>query len=124
VGIISTGIMSGRALEASKELAQEGVGAAVLHVPTLKPLDVEAICDLARSVELLVTAENHVVTGGLGTAVADILVARGISQRLIKVGIPDQFIECGSVPSLQAKYGLLSRDIVAKVRAALKPGSD
>lgn len=120
VGIISTGLMTGRALEASRELAQENIRAAVLHVPTLKPLDVEAICDLAGSVRLLVTAENHVVTGGLGTAVADILMARGISQRLIKVGIPDQFIECGSVQYLQAKYGLLSGDIVAKVRAAMK----
>mgnify|MGYP003693599517 CR=1 FL=1 len=52
-------------------------------------------------------------------------MARGISQRLIKVGIPDQFIEnAAPTQSLQAKYGLLSRDIVAKVRAALKPGSD
>jgi transketolase len=119
VGIISTGFMTGRALEASRELAQQNVDAAVLHVPTLKPLDLEAICDFASSVALLVTAENHVVTGGLGSAVADVLVDRGIHRQLLKIGIPDRFIECGSVPYLQAKYGLLTGDIVAKVQAAI-----
>jgi len=120
VGIISTGLMTERALDASKELAQEGIRAAVLHVPTLKPLDVEAICDLASSVGLLVTAENHVVRGGLGTMVADILIEKGVVKPLIKIGLPDQFIECGSVPYLQTKYGLLTSHIVAKIKATLK----
>jgi len=119
VGIISTGLMTERALDASEALAQEGIRAAVLHVPTLKPFDREAVCELAGSARTLVSVENHVVTGGLGTMVADTLVAHRISKPLFKIGIPDKFIECGSVPFLQAKYGLLSQDIVATNKKAL-----
>lgn len=119
-GIISTGFMTERALDAAEVLAADGIQAAVLHMPTLKPLDQEAICALASSVDFLVTAENHTVTGGLGTMVADALVAGHIAKRLVKVGIPDQFIECGSVPYLQTKYGLTAERIVEVVRAEMK----
>jgi transketolase len=120
VGIISTGFMTGRALEASRELAQQKIRVAVLHVPTLKPIDAEAISDFASSVELLVTAENHVINGGLASVVADILMDRRIPRQIVKIGLPDRFIECGSVPYLQAKHGLLTSNIVARIQAALK----
>ncbi len=119
-GIISTGFMTERALDAAEQLALHGIRVAVLHVATLKPLDVESICQLANSVGFLLTAENHVVAGGLGTAVADVLVARGIAKRLVKIGIPDKFIECGSVPYLQAKYGLLSSHIAEEIKAGME----
>jgi len=123
VGIISTGLMTERALDASVALAAQGIDAGVLHVPTLKPLDVDAICDFASSVNFVLTAENHVVTCGLGTLVADALMARRIGKTLVKLGIPDQFVECGSVPHLQEKYGLLDEHIVAKVKAELQIAS-
>jgi transketolase len=119
VGIISTGLMTERALDASDALAQVGIRAAVLHVPTLKPFDKEAVCALAGSARTLVSVENHVVTGGLGTMVADTLVAHRISKPLLKIGIPDKFVECGSVQYLQAKYGLLFQDIVANIKREL-----
>ncbi|MFO1501729.1 MAG: transketolase C-terminal domain-containing protein [Verrucomicrobiota bacterium] len=121
VGIISTGLMSQKALEAAKMLAAEGIGAALLHVPTLKPLDAAAIAELAASVPLLVSVENHVVTGGLGSAVADVIVSAQSRTQLVKIGIPDRFIECGSLPFLHAKYGLTTANIVATVRSVLNP---
>lgn len=120
LGIISTGLMTERALEAAEQLEHDGVDAAVLHLPTLKPFDAEAVSELAESVDLLLTAENHVVSGGLGTLVAETLVAARLPRVLLKIGLPDQFIECGSTGYLQAKYGLLSRDIVAAVRRELQ----
>jgi transketolase len=120
VGIISTGFMTERALDASNALAEDGINAAILHVPTLKPFDADAVCEFATSVDFVLTAENHVVTGGLGTMVADTLMARRIYKTPVKIGIPDQFVECGSTPHLQAKYGLLSEHIVAKVKAELQ----
>jgi len=119
VGIISTGLMTQRALEASRILAEQGIESTILHVPTLKPLDANAIAELAAEVDLLVSVENHVVTGGLGSAIADVIVAGQTRNKLIKIGIPDQFIECGSLPYLHAKYGLTKENIVSTVTAAL-----
>jgi transketolase len=120
VGIISTGMMTQRALEAAQTLADQGIQATVLHVPTLKPLDTDAILQVAITVKLLVSVENHLVTGGLGSALADLIVSRQTGNRLIKIGIPHQFIECGSLPYLQSKYGLTAENIVSAAKAALK----
>jgi transketolase len=119
VGLISTGIMTARALAAARSLAAEGVAAAVLHVPTLKPLDRGAICALASRVTGLVTAENHVMRGGLASLVAETLFDAGIARKLQRVGLPDQFIECGSTGHLQEKYGLMAADIAAAAKRAL-----
>jgi transketolase len=106
VGIVSTGFMTDRALQAAERLAALGIDAAVLHASTLKPFDAEAVVELAGSVTRLVTIENHVVSGGLGTAVAETLVDHRVRQPLTRLGLPDQWLECGSVASLQDKYGL------------------
>ncbi|MEO6846307.1 MAG: transketolase C-terminal domain-containing protein [Chthoniobacterales bacterium] len=119
VGIISTGLMTERALDAADALKQEGIDAAVLHVPTIKPFDHEAVCEFADSVKVVLTAENHIMTGGLGSAVADTLMQYRIYKPLTKIGIPDQFIECGSVPHLQARYGLNAEDIARTARREL-----
>lgn len=119
VGIISTGLMTGRALEAVQTLSALGIEATLLHVPVIKPLDVATIAELAATVDLLVTAENHVVTGGLGSAVADLIVACQTKNKLIKIGIPDHFVECGSLPYLHTKYGLTAENIVSTVLSAL-----
>ncbi len=111
VAIVSTGLMTARALEAAGQ-----VDAAVLHVSTLKPFDREGVAALLRRVPNVVTAENHVVTGGLASAVADLAVDLGLRIRLRRVGIPDGFCESGSLPYLQRKYGLDTEAVVAAAR--------
>jgi transketolase len=120
VGIITTGLMTERSLDAASLLATEGLEVAVLHVPCLKPFDAAAVADFAGSVGSLVTAENHVARGGLGTAVVEALFEAGISRPVRRVGLPDRFIECGSVPYLQDKYGLTTERLAETVRAAAR----
>jgi len=118
VGIVATGLMTERALDAADALAKRGIAAGVLHVPTIKPFDAEAVADFAASVDRVVTAENHVVAGGLASLVAETLFDRGISRPLTRIGLPDRYIECGSVPHLQAKYGLTTERVVETILAA------
>jgi len=120
VAIISTGLMTGRALEAATELAATGVNAAVLHVATIKPFDRESVAALLARFPRVVTAENHVVTGGLGSAVADLAVEAGLKVRLRKVGIPDVFCESGSIPYLVKHYQMGAPDIAAAAREVLR----
>jgi transketolase len=119
VAIISTGLMTGRALDAVRLLAAAGVRASLLHVATLKPLDKEAIASLIGRVDRVVTAENHVITGGLGTAVAEVSVEAGRPIRLRKVGIPDCFCDSGSIPYLVKRYRMDASDIVAAAHELL-----
>ena len=112
VAIVSTGLMTGRALEAAGALAARGIRAAVLHVATLKPFDRDAVLELIARVPRVVTAENHVVTGGLASALADAAVDAGVRLRLRRVGIPDCFCESGSIPYLVKRYGLGADAIV------------
>jgi transketolase len=120
VAIISTGLMTGRAIEAVRLLEAGGIRASLLHVSTLKPLDRPAIASLIGRVGRVVTAENHVVTGGLGTAVAEVAVESGLAIKLRKVGIPDCFCESGSIPYLVNRYRMGAPDIEAAVRELLK----
>jgi transketolase len=106
IGFISTGFMTERSLDAAVELAKRGVNAGVLHVPTLKPLDTEAIAKFAASVSHVLVAENHVSSGGLASQVAEVLYDSDIRTRLTRIGLPDKFIECGAVLTLQRRYGL------------------
>ena len=90
--IISSGIMTMRALEAAKALADDRVDVAVLHVPTIKPLDAETILrEAGRSGRLVVVAENHTVIGGLGEAVAGLLMRSGIHPTFRQIGLPTSF---------------------------------
>jgi transketolase len=106
IGFISTGFMTERALDAAAELHKRGIHAGVLHVPTLKPLDTAAIASFAASVSHVLVAENHVSSGGLASQVAEVLFDSDARVRLTRIGLPDKFIECGSVPALQRRYGL------------------
>jgi transketolase len=106
IGFISTGFMTERSLDAAVELAKRGVNAGVLHVPTLKPLDTEAIAKFAASVSHVLVAENHVSSGGLASQVAEVLYDSDTRTRLTRIGLPDKFIECGAVLTLQRRYGL------------------
>jgi transketolase len=111
IALVSTGLMTERALEAASQLEMEGIRASVLHVPTLKPLDREAITSIASSTRRVLTAENHSIVNGLGTAVAETIAEAGLAVRIRKLGIPDAFIECGSAAHLNEKYGLTASSI-------------
>jgi transketolase len=117
IGIISTGLMSERALDAAAALEARGVPVAVLHVPTIKPFDTEAVIAFASSVTHLVAAENHVAVGGLASLVAETLFDAGIARKLTRIGLPDRYIELGSVPTLQHKYGLSTEAMIATLSA-------
>lgn len=121
--MVSTGVMTTRALEAAEMLARTGVDATVLHVHTVKPLDVEALLRYAQGARLVLTLEEHTVIGGLGSAVTDALVERaGRALPLIKrVGLPDSFTHnYGSQDDLMELYGLQPPQIAAAVRDVLR----
>lgn len=107
VGLVSTGIMTGRALLAAEALAARGVSAGVLHMHTIKPLDEAALLGLARSVGSLVTIEEHARNGGLGTAVIETLSDAGMAVPVRRLGLADAFPEgYGSQDHLLERVGL------------------
>jgi transketolase len=113
VAIVSTGLMTSRALKAVAQLAKAGIRAALLHVSTVKPFDVDGVLSLLRRVPRVVTAENHFVTGGLGSAVADAVVDAGLAVKMRRIGIPDCFCESGSIPYLIERYRMTANHIAA-----------
>lgn len=119
IGIIATGFMTERALDAAAMLAGQGIDAGVLHVPTVKPFDSETVTAFAASVRGVVTAENHVTRGGLGSQVAEALYDAGIVKPLARIGIPDAFIELASVPTLAERVGLTPQAILSKAASML-----
>jgi transketolase len=117
---ISSGLMTMRALEAAEKLKSDKVSAAVLHVPTIKPLDAEAIiAEASRPGRLVVVAENHTVVGGLGEAVGALLMRQGVSTRFRHIGLPDQFLDAGALPTLHDRYGISTDAVAASVKSWL-----
>lgn len=116
VAFISAGLMTDRALQVAGELAKEGINASVLHVSTLKPIDREAILNVAHRTNKVVTLENHTLVGGLSSAVSEVLLEDRWAGRIRKIGIPDVFLECGSVPYLTDKYGLSLRHVISAAK--------
>ena len=106
VGIISSGIMTERALRAADLAREQGISAGVLHVPTIKPFDAAGVVEFAEGVDRLVVAENHQMSGGLATLVTEALYDSGVQRPLVRVGIQNVFHECGSQAYIEAKYGL------------------
>jgi transketolase len=118
--IISSGIMTMRALEAAKTLADDRVQAAVLHVPTIKPLDVETILrEAGQSDRLVVVAENHSEIGGLGEAVAALLMRSGTHPAFRQIALPDEFLAAGALPTLHDRYGLSTAAVTAAIKSWL-----
>jgi transketolase len=117
--ILAAGMMVPAALAAAHALNEHGVIASVVNVPVIKPLDVAAVIAGAQRSRVIVTAENHTVVGGLGSAVAEALAEAGVATPLRRVGIADVFAESGSREYLFARYGLGTRDIVDTVWRAL-----
>lgn len=104
VGIIATGYMSARALDAAKNTAHAGLDPGVLHVGTIKPFDTAGVLEFARRHDRLVVAENHKTTGGLTSLVIEALYDAGLYRPLVKIGLADGFFECGSQDYLESKY--------------------
>ncbi|HUS14236.1 MAG TPA: transketolase C-terminal domain-containing protein [Chloroflexia bacterium] len=118
ISIISTGVQTTRALEAVRLLAAEGIRAGLLHVPTLKPLDTDAIVAAARRTGRVVTAEDHTIIGGLGGAVAETL-GEQFPVPVHRVGVRDVFGESGPDAALLEKYGLTGRHVAQAAREML-----
>ena len=119
VAIIATGIMVEAALEVKEELAKEGINARVINIHTIKPIDEELIIKAAKETGVIVTAEEHSVIGGLGSAVAEV-VSENCPVPVLRVGVKDTFGESGKPNELLEKYGLTSNDIANKVKKALE----
>ena len=119
VAIIATGIMVEAALEAKEELAKEGINARVINIHTIKPIDEELIIKAAKETGVIVTAEEHSVIGGLGSAVAEV-VSENCPVPVLRVGVKDTFGESGKPNELLEKYGLTSNNIVNKVKEVIK----
>jgi len=113
--IITTGIMVSEGLAAADTLADDGYDVRVLHMPTVKPLDEDAVIAAAQETQGIVTAEEHSIFGGLGEAIAGV-VAEHHPCRVLRVGVNDVFGESGHAQELLDKYGLRARDIVAAAR--------
>lgn len=111
VAIIATGIMVGEALEAAKQLEEQGIKAAVLNISTIKPIDKEAIIQAAQKTGAIVTAEEHNIIGGLGSAVAEVL-GESYPVPMERVGVQDTFGESGKPDELLEKYGLKAKNII------------
>ena len=120
VGIITTGTLAYNALMAAVELEKNNIGAGVLHIATIKPLDGEALGAFASNHDILITVEEHQVAGGLGSAVAEYL-GEHMPKKIIRLGIHDMFGQSGEPNELLAHYGLDVSSIVAAARRALTP---
>lgn len=118
--MISSGLLTMRSLEMAKALEADKVSVAVLHVPTIKPLDVETILrEAGRSGRMVVVAENHTVIGGLGEAVAGVLLRSGVTPKFRHIGLPDEFLAAGALPTLHDRYGISASAMAASVKGWL-----
>jgi transketolase len=118
VTLIGTGIMVSKAMEAAELLAAEGISAAVVNISTIKPLDAELIIAQAQKTGAVVTCEEHTICGGLGSAVAEVLV-ENCPVPMARVGVEDKFGESGLPDELLEKYGLSASNIAAKAKAVI-----
>jgi transketolase len=122
LAIVTTGIMVSEGLQAARELKRRGISARVIHMPTVKPLDKEALLAAARETQGIVTAEEHSILGGLGEAVAGFLSE--IAPTLVRrVGMKDVFGESGNAAELLTKYGLRAADIVEQAMLVARPAA-
>jgi transketolase len=116
VTLMATGVQTTRALEAAEMLEAAGLSAYVLHLPTVKPLDVEAVVTAARATGRVVTCEEHVVAGGLGGAVCEVL-SEHYPVPVKRLGLQDVFAESGGDDELLEKYGLSARHVAEAATA-------
>ena len=116
--VIASGFMTMRALEVADQLKADGIDIAVLHVPTIKPLDEATIlAEVQRSGRLVVVAENHSVIGGLGEAVAGLLMRSGVATKFRQIGLPDAFLDAGALPTLHDRYGISTQMMSKQIKS-------
>lgn len=120
VVIFATGGEVQYAVKAAEQLAQDGLDVGVVNIHTIKPLDAAAIVKAAQATKLVVTAEDHQVIGGLGSAVAEVLAENGVGRRLLRIGVQDTFGESGMPDDVLRHFKLDTAGIVEQVRAAAK----
>jgi transketolase len=116
--IISSGFMTMRALEVAKALQADNIGVAVLHCPTIKPLDEATIlAEVSAKPRLVVVAENHSVVGGLGEAVASSLLQNGVAPARFRLaGLPDAYLDAGALPTLHDRYGISTEVLTNRIK--------
>jgi transketolase len=112
VCIVAAGMMIPAALAAARTLEENGLVATVVNAPVIKPLDAATVVAAARHSRIVITAENHTIVGGLGSAVAEALAEAGVAVPLRRVGIADVFAESGSREYLFSRYGLSTQNIL------------
>ena len=122
VTIVATGIMVNSALEAAEKLAEEGIEAEVLNIHTIKPLDEELVVASAKKTGKVVTAEEHSVIGGLGSAVCDCLCAK-YPTPVYKIGMQDVFGESGSAADLMVKYEIDGAGVIRTFWSVMLPNA-
>ncbi len=119
VTIVATGICVSASLEAAEMLAADGISAEVINICTIKPLDTDIILESAKKTGLVVTAEEHFVTSGLGSAVAALL-SEHLPTRLVRIGMSDRFGESASAEVLVKRFGLDAEGIYKKIRKSMQ----
>jgi transketolase len=115
VTLVGIGTLLSRCLDAAERLAGEGIEARVLDLHTVKPLDVKTILTAARETGAIVTAEEHTILGGVGSAVAETITEAGLSVPLRRVGIADRFAESGTYFEMLDKFGMSVENVVGAV---------
>lgn len=118
VTIVATGLMVGEALIAAEQLKNQGISARVINMATIKPIDREILIAAANETGAIVTAEEHNIIGGLGSAVAEVL-CETVPTPLLRVGVEDAFGKSGPAQELLPLFGLCAENIVAKAKAAI-----
>ena len=118
VTIIATGLMVNEAIEATKTLEEEGISVELINMHTIKPLDNEAVIKAAKKTGCIVTAEEHNIIGGLGSAVSEV-VAEEYPVPVVRVGVNDEFGKSGPAVELLHLYGLDAKNIVEKAKLAI-----
>ena len=118
VTLVGTGFMVSTCLEARELLAKEGISARVVNIHTIKPIDKDILVKAAKETGALVTAEEHTIYGGLGSAVAEVLV-ENCPVPMARVGVEDTFGRSGTVPALMEYYGLTAENIAKKAKEVI-----
>ena len=118
VAVFACGLMVAEALEAAKLLAADGIDAAVINVHTIKPIDAACVTEYARKCGKVVTVEEHSVIGGLGDAVAEVLMGK-VDCKFKKIGVNDQFGQSGKALEVLREYGLTADQIAARIKETL-----
>ena len=115
VTIVATGIMVSEAMAAAEKLKEDGIDARIIDIHTIKPIDEEILIKAAQETGAIVTAEEHSIIGGLGSAVAEVIV-KNCPVKMAMVGQKDTYGESGKPDELKKKYGMIAEDIEAAVK--------